>query len=73
MALPSFKPVKESIVKILKTTMLFAILVPVLSHAQANMPSSAGASGSQQMQSGSQQGNSECVGPHSYCNLFAGS
>jgi hypothetical protein len=67
------QPVKEAIMKIMKATILLAILVPVLSHAQANMPQNAGGSGMQQMQGGGQPGNSECVGPHSYCNLFAGS
>lgn len=63
--------------KRVKATILFAVLMPALSQAQSNTPANnmaqSGSPGMQQMQSGTTQGNSECVGPHSFCNLFAGS
>ncbi|CAD6533963.1 hypothetical protein LMG27952_02857 [Paraburkholderia hiiakae] len=63
--------------KLMKATILFAVLVPALSQAQTststNDATQSGTSGAQQNQMGRTQGNSECVGPHSFCNIFAGS
>jgi hypothetical protein len=63
--------------KLVKATILFAVLMPALSQAQSSMPTNdsaqSGSPGMQQMQNGNTSGNSECVGPHSYCNLFSGS
>ncbi|MEX3940493.1 hypothetical protein AB4Y44_13270 [Paraburkholderia sp. BR10937] len=62
--------------KLVKATILFVLLVPALSQAQSTMlasDSQSGSPGMQQMQNGNTPGNSECVGPHSYCNLFTGS
>ena len=63
--------------KLVKATILFAVLLPALSQAQSSMPANdttqSGSPGMQQMQNGNTQGNSQCVGPHSYCNLFTGS
>ncbi|QGZ63102.1 hypothetical protein [Paraburkholderia acidisoli] len=72
--------------KATQATLFFLAVVPMLAHAQAPMPSDGGtqtataaAQPSQRADQASHAAmhrwhdNGDCVGPNSFCNLFAGS